>query len=67
MALYNVACCFRHGDGVKKNKLKAIKWYEKAAEAGSCDALLSLGFMYERGEGVNAFQINYTRPANFFF
>ena len=50
MGAYNVGCCYRSGSGVKKDKLKAAEWYEKAASAGDTDAMLMLGKMYERGE-----------------
>ena len=47
-----MGCCYRHGDGVKKDAAKAMEWYEKASELGETDAMLSLGRMYECGEGV---------------
>lgn len=30
----------------------ALKWYNKAVEAGNADAMLSIGQMYQNGEGV---------------
>ena len=35
-----------------QNKEEAVKWYRKAAEQGDADAQNSLGYYYERGEGV---------------
>ena len=47
-----MGCCYRHGDGVKKDAEKAVQWYEKASALGSVDSQISLGYMYERGCGV---------------
>ena len=40
------------GTGIRKDYLKVIQWYEKAANQGDVSAQYSLGVMYERGEGV---------------
>ncbi len=52
MAIYNVGCCYRHGNGVKKDTIKAIEWYQKGADLGSVDCMVSLAFMYEYGKGI---------------
>ncbi len=52
MAVYNVACCYRRGDGVKKDAVKAAEWYERAAALGVSDAMIGLGYLYGRGKGV---------------
>jgi TPR repeat protein len=31
---------------------EAVKWYRRAAEQGNADAQATLGFRYERGQGV---------------
>ena len=38
---------------VKKNKKKAIEFYEKAAALGNGDALLNLGVIYYTGDSVS--------------
>ena len=30
--MYNVACCYRDGEGVEKDGEKAIEWFKKAYE-----------------------------------
>ena len=37
---------------LQKDMRKAFELFTEAAELGSIDALFSLGFAYERGEGV---------------
>jgi hypothetical protein len=38
--------------GVGQDAAEAARWYGKAAEAGSVDALFNLGVCYETGNGV---------------
>ena len=40
------------GEGVEQDYGAAFDWYTKAAELGSDEAMLRLGFMYDLGEGV---------------
>ncbi len=40
------------GQGVPKDTLVAIEWYEKAAAQGDSNALLNLGAIYATGDGV---------------
>ena len=37
----------------EKNWKEALKWYTIAAEKGNADAMYSLGYMYENGEGMD--------------
>jgi uncharacterized protein len=37
---------------VPKNAVKAIEWYQKAAEQGDVSAQFKLGVMYRSGEGM---------------
>ena len=43
---------YKHGEGVAKDQLEAMKWYRKAAEQNYALAQNSLGVCYEQGEGV---------------
>lgn len=49
---YFIAEMYYYGNGVTRDFVEAIKWYEKAAKKNFPDALYSLGIMYENGEGV---------------
>lgn len=51
-AQYYVGECYYNGWGVQKNKLEAIKWYEKAADNGNFEAIAYLGECYLYGDGV---------------
>ena len=37
---------------MKKDEVKAVKWYRKAALRGDADAQFNLGVCYAKGEGV---------------
>lgn len=43
---------YRHGQGVKKNKIKAFKFALEAAEWSDVDAMLEVALCYEEGFGV---------------
>ena len=43
---------YKHGEGVAKDQVEAMKWYRKAAEQNYALAQNSLGVCYEQGEGV---------------
>ena len=45
-----MGCCFRHGDGVKKDGVKAIEWYEMGAKLGDPDCMTNIAYMYEKGK-----------------
>jgi serine/threonine protein kinase/TPR repeat protein len=40
------------GDGRRKNEATAVRWYEKAAEAGNVPSMLRLAELLDRGQGV---------------
>ena len=35
---YQLALCYRNGEGVEQSNEEAVKWYRKAAEQGDSDA-----------------------------
>jgi TPR repeat protein len=39
--------------GLAQDHAEAVKWYRRAAEQGNVDAQATLGFRYERGQGVS--------------
>lgn len=43
---------YGHGDEIQDYK-EALKYYKKAADSGSNEAMLQLGVMYQNGEGCN--------------
>ncbi len=45
-----MGCCYRHGDGVKKNGEKAVEWYEMGAKLGDTDCMVNIAYMYEKGK-----------------
>ena len=51
-AYSNLARCFEHGIGTKKDRPRAFYWYETAAKEGDTASLYSLGLCYSRGIGV---------------
>ena len=66
-AQYNLDCLYDKGEGTAKNLKKAFHWYQKAvegrhieaqnnlkeaAEGGYIEAQYNLGYLYEKGEGV---------------
>ena len=46
-----VAASYALGDGVKKNELRARKWYARAAKAGDLSSDFDLAMMLLYGEG----------------
>ena len=40
------------GVNASKDNAKAREWYEKAADMGSVEAMVSLGVLYANGQGV---------------
>jgi len=48
----NLGSMFEKGNGFAKDSQQAVRWYVKAAQAGSTSAMYDLGAMYESGEGV---------------
>jgi hypothetical protein len=43
---------YAHGEGVPRDIVQAVKWYEKAAGQGDMEGQLVMGFMYESGDGA---------------
>ena len=46
---------YQHGygiEGIEVDETKAVEWYRKAAEQGSVEGQLKLGFMYDYGFGI---------------
>ena len=51
-AVYEVGARFAEGRGVPQNLEEAVKWYDRAAQAGIVPAIFRLGTFYEKGLGV---------------
>ena len=47
-----LAYCYKHGDGVRKNRRMAFKYFLKAAEKENVDGLYEVGYSYLTGTGV---------------
>lgn len=61
-ALIHLAEMHYVGHGVKKNDLKAIKYYEEAVARGSIDGLYGLGMIYYQSQS----EIRYTKARHYF-
>lgn len=44
--------CYYYGEGVRKDRSEAVKWYHKSAGQGDALAQVRLGLCYEPGKGV---------------
>lgn len=51
LAIYELANCFRHGWGVKKDAVAARQYYETAANLGDTDAMEEAAWCYLEGFG----------------
>ena len=51
LAIFELANCFRHGWGVKKDPIAACKYYETAANMGDIDAMNEAAWCYVEGFG----------------
>ena len=51
-AIANLAACYQHGFGCKKNMKKALALYRRAVVFGKASAKYSLGLCYLRNDGV---------------
>ena len=49
--IYNVGLCYDRGDGVHKDRVKAVEWYRKAAAQNHAGALYRMGDFTEHGLG----------------
>ena len=53
-ALTSMGVTYYRGDcAVEKSNVKALEYYQRAAELGDRDGILNLGYMYEDGEGCD--------------
>jgi hypothetical protein len=43
---------YQHGEGVPLDNAEAVQWYQKSADQGHVEAIVSLGYMYDFGLGV---------------
>jgi len=46
---FNLGVMYYTGDGVEKDEVKAVEWFQKAADQGYPKAQYNLGLMYETG------------------
>lgn len=46
--------CYETGAGVRRNRRKAVEWYEKAAEQGDAEGMYRLALCYLDGKAVEA-------------
>jgi len=44
---------YDHGEGIPKDKAKAVKYYQLAVAKGNARAQCNLGYMYRHGDGVS--------------
>lgn len=51
-AQFNLAMCYRRGEGVEKDAAQAVRWFLRAAEQGLALGQTQVGFSYYLGEGV---------------
>lgn len=52
MTMRNEAQAYEHGEGVRKDLVRAVELYCEAARFGDAEARFSLGWMYANGRGV---------------
>ena len=52
LAFYEIGSRFTEGRGVKEDLAEAVKWYQRAADAGVVPAQYRLANVYEKGAGV---------------
>jgi TPR repeat protein len=51
-AQLTLAKAYHLGEGIEKDEMQAVHWWEKAAEHGDASAQINLGVAYSRGAGV---------------
>ncbi|MDW9416897.1 peptidoglycan-binding protein [Sinorhizobium meliloti] len=52
LAFYEIGARFTEGRGVGEDRAEAVKWYQRAADAGVVPAEYRLANLYEKGAGV---------------
>ncbi|PST27249.1 peptidoglycan-binding protein [Mesorhizobium plurifarium] len=52
LAFYEIGARFTEGRGVEQDRAEAVKWYQRAADAGVVPAEYRLASLYEKGAGV---------------
>ena len=52
-AQYDLGVMHDRGEGVRKDAVEAIRWYQKAAQQGHASAQFILGSRYASGEGID--------------
>ena len=52
LAFYEIGARFTEGRGVEEDRAEAVKWYQRAADAGVIPAAYRLANLYEKGAGV---------------
>ncbi|MEJ2179575.1 MAG: tetratricopeptide repeat protein, partial [Gammaproteobacteria bacterium] len=52
IAQFNIAHMHEVGEGVEKNAVEALKWYQRAAGQGYAEAQNNLGILYSNGIGA---------------
>ena len=51
-AQFSLGLAYHFGNGVAKDSVRAVEWYQKAATQGNASAQTNLGELYASGEGV---------------
>ncbi|MDX0651830.1 peptidoglycan-binding protein [Sinorhizobium medicae] len=52
LAFYEIGARYTEGRGVEADRAEAVKWYQRAADAGVVPAEYRLASLYEKGAGV---------------
>jgi TPR repeat protein len=52
-AQYSLGFMYAKGLGIHKDEIRAVEWFQKAADQGDIKAQYSLGFMYLKGLGIH--------------
>jgi TPR repeat protein len=52
-AMFNLGNAYANGLGVPKNKVRALEWWHKAAEAGHREAAYTLGYVFLKSRPPN--------------
>ena len=60
LAIFELANCFRHGYGVKKDAVAARQYYETAANLGDTDAMEAASWCYLEGYGTKKDKVRST-------